>query len=264
MSEEKKSGIVGETAQVVAGVIQTVPVYDDLVRPLAKQAGKALETVGKAVNAALLPLHVVVWGSEKLWEFIDSKVTPKLENVPPESIQTPAANVAVPAIEALRYTGEESELADLFASLLASAMDKQTAKGAHPAFAHIIKNLVPDEAKIMRRLIKTPQMPIVDVYLEVDPNRLIMVQPDQSDLHLIDCESPELIPVYLRNLERLGLVELPPAVLSYSDGSLYEPLEARLRSTLEIFLSPVSGAKIRRKQLNVTPFGLQMMHVCQR
>lgn len=115
-----------------------------------KQVGKALETVGKAINVALAPVGALVWGYEKCQDFISTKVADRLKDIPPEDIITPKPNVAGPAIEALRYTGHEEVLSDLYANLLASSMDRKTASGAHPAFVEIIKQLTPDEAKLVK------------------------------------------------------------------------------------------------------------------
>lgn len=86
-------------------------------------------------------------GVEQIREFVHNRVSKKLENVPPEDIQPPKPHVGVPALDALRYTGAENELADLYANLLATSMDRQTAYRAHPGFVDIIKNMCPDEAE---------------------------------------------------------------------------------------------------------------------
>ena len=138
------------TIEAVTGLVKAVPIYEDMVQPVAKQLGKSLETVGKAINVALAPVGILVWGYDKCQDFIQTKVADRLKDVPPEDIITPKPNIAGPAIEALRYTGHEESLSDMYANLLASAMDKSTADGAHPAFVEIIKQLTPDEAKIGR------------------------------------------------------------------------------------------------------------------
>ena len=57
MSAEKENeNQGGNTKQIIDSVTaltKAVPIYEDAVQPVAKEAGKALETVGKAVNVAL-------------------------------------------------------------------------------------------------------------------------------------------------------------------------------------------------------------------
>src|SRR5262249_45643891 len=47
---------IRDVADAAKGVLETTSFYEDAVQPVAKQVGKALETVGKAVNLALAPV----------------------------------------------------------------------------------------------------------------------------------------------------------------------------------------------------------------
>jgi hypothetical protein len=135
MSNEESSvpeGNIQGTINAVTGLVKEIPVYEDAIQPLAKEAGKALQTVGRTVNAALMPVRGLVWGIEKIEEFVQIKVTRKLSEVPIENICTPDPAVAGPALESLRYTGHKDSISELYANLLASAMDKETAKNGTP------------------------------------------------------------------------------------------------------------------------------------
>ena len=151
MEDESKKELIKSATQVVELA------YTDAFQPFAKEAGKALGTVGKTVNIALSPLNAVVWGYEKIEDFVTKKVSEKLEakQVQPEDIITPDPDIAVPTIEALRY----SKLKDQYANLLASSMDKNSASKVHPAFVEILKQITPDEAKMLKYLadIKTSE-----------------------------------------------------------------------------------------------------------
>ena len=138
MAEENQ---IRDVVDAVTGVAKAVPVYQDVIQPAAQEIGKALQTVAKTVHVVLAPVSALVWGYDQVKEFVSTKVADRLKNVPPENLVTPKPNVAGPALEALRYTGHESSLSDLYANLLAAAMDSSTAQGAHPAFVEIIKQL---------------------------------------------------------------------------------------------------------------------------
>src|SRR5262245_737758 len=101
---------VKSTVDAVTGLVQAVPIYEDALRPAAKELGKGLLVVAKTVNVALAPLGGLVWGYEKFREFVDTTLAEKLKNVPANQINTPPAHIAVPALEALRYTGDQAEL----------------------------------------------------------------------------------------------------------------------------------------------------------
>jgi hypothetical protein len=214
MSNEESSvpeGNIEGTINAVTGLVKEIPVYEDAIQPLAKEAGKALQTVGRTVNAALMPVRGLVWGIEKIEEFVQTKVSRKLSDVPIENICTPDPAVAGPALESLRYTGHKASISELYANLLASAMDKETAKTAHPGFVEIIRNLSSDEAKILEHIIKSEVAPVVDIQRvlannggEIKVNELVSTLGSDSG-----CDHRELTPAYLINLERLGLIEIP-------------------------------------------------------
>jgi Abortive infection alpha len=116
-SDEPTSG------ELVKGAVEVVKTaYGDAVQPMAHEVGKALGTVGRTVNVALSPLRGLVWGWEQIEQFVKAKVEAKLNErkVPTDRIVTPDPDVAVPALEAMRY----SKLRENYAGLIATAMDK--------------------------------------------------------------------------------------------------------------------------------------------
>ena len=181
------------------------------LQPVAKETGKALQTVGRAVNAALLPVRGLVWGVEKIEEFVYSRVSKKLEGVPAENICTPDPAVAGPALESLRYTGHKDSLSELYANLLASAMDINTARTAHPGFVEIIRNMASDEARLLNLILDKKFFPIIDIKKVLADNggEQIIHELVSTIGHDAGCEHKDLTAAYLNNLERLGLITIP-------------------------------------------------------
>lgn len=257
---------IKDTIDAVTGLVKAVPVYEDAVQPAAKQIGKSLETIGKAINVALAPVGILVWGYEKCQEFISTKVADRLKGVPPEDIITPRPNVAGPAIEALRYTGHEESLSDMYANLLAAAMDKNTAEGAHPAFVEIIKQLTPDEAKLIAYFMEPLPFPLVTVRAEnreyskggYDVAVNVSLFGEMAALTL-----PLQTPTYLDNLCRLGLIDIQPKY-SYIDGTFYEELECseKVKIHQEHVLSEDHTFRLVRGAVMVTNLGMQFGKIC--
>jgi len=218
MSEDKSNIEVAINA--VSDLVEKVPVYQDAIQPLAKETGKALGTVGTAVNAALMPIRGLVWGIEQIEVFVQYKLAKKLKNVSPEDIQTPDPAVAGPAIESLRFTGHKEDIAELYANLLATSMDKSTARSAHPGFVEIIRNLSGDEARILSFMAKVQVMPIVDIRkAKSDDSSGITVCPYVSTIgHDAGCEHRDLTGTYIKNLERLGLIDIPKLMQLTTEG----------------------------------------------
>jgi hypothetical protein len=206
---------IRDVVDAVTGVAKAVPVYQDVVQPAAQEIGKALQTVAKTVHVVLAPVSALVWGYDQVREFVSTKVAERLKNVPPENLVTPKPNVAGPALEALRYTGHESSLSDLYANLLAAAMDKSTAQGAHPAFVEIIKQLTPDEAKLVSLFVSDIPLPLVSLRWEFKPNQEGKTGGKEVLMHYshlgdqAGCEYPHMTPTYIgrfqfRSATRIG------------------------------------------------------------
>jgi hypothetical protein len=218
----------------------------------------------------LAPVSALVWGYDQISEFVSTKVTERLKNVPPENIITPKPNVAGPALEALRYTGHEEALSDLYANLLAASMDSSTAQGAHPAFVEIIKQLTPDEAKLVSLFVNDRMLPLINLRWEFKPNpegktggKTILT----SFSHLgneAGCELPHMTPTYIDNLCRLGLAEIP-AMSEYTTKGAYDALESdpTVKAVIEsINKNAEVHHAIERKYLRVTELGHQFARIC--
>ena len=57
--------------------------------------------------------------------------------------------IAVPVVEAMRYNSHKEELREMFTNLVGAAMHADSID-AHPAFVDIIKQLSPDEGKMIK------------------------------------------------------------------------------------------------------------------
>ena len=86
MPDENK---VRDAADAIKGVVQAIPVYQDVGQPAAKEIGTALQTVAKTVHIALAPVSALVWGYEQVKEFVSTSVAERLEKIPKEKIITP-------------------------------------------------------------------------------------------------------------------------------------------------------------------------------
>ena len=267
MGEENK---IRDVVDAVSGIAKAVPVYQDVVQPAAQELGKALQTVAKTIHVALAPISALVWGYDQVKEFVSTKVADRLKNVPEENIVTPKPNIAGPVLEALRYTGHEPLLSDLYANLLAASMDQATANGVLPAFVEIIKQLTPDEAKLVSLFIHAMPFPLLDVrweYKTPTPEKTggQKVIGNFSQLGVIaHCEFPHMTPIYIDNLCRLGLAEVP-SMFQYTGIGVYDILENSPEIQMkksEIELNPEFNCVLERKGLQVTELGKQFAHIC--
>lgn len=267
MSDQNK---IRDAADAVKGIVEAVPIYQDSVQPAAKEIGTALQTVAKTIHIVLAPVSALVWGYEQIKDFVSTKVAEKLKDVPPENIATPKPNVAGPALESLKYTGHEEMLRDMYANLLAASMDTRTASGAHPAFVEIIRQLTPDEARILRLFAQDRPFPLVTVRREYKVETPSERGGSDILVHFsllgweAGCDFPQMTPTYINNLCRLGLAEVP-AFLEYTKPGSYEPLEKHqevesIKAIIEA--NEKWRSVVHRKGLQVTQLGKQFCAVC--
>lgn len=264
--EEKPEGNVEGTINAVTGLAKAVPIYQDAIQPAAKELGKALGTVAKTVNVALAPVSALVWGYDQIKDFVDHKVTEKLQNVPKENIVTPPPHVAGPALESLRYTGSIEELKELYANLLASSMDSATTKDAHPSFVEIIKQLSSEEAKLLTALISTEQEPALTIRNNREDNsggrdqfRNFTVLGEK-----VGVKDYGRIPNYLDNLCRLGLLEIPASYSLIGENTYKHLDEHPVVKAISESIDNEEGRKseLVHKIIIVTGLGRQFINAC--
>lgn len=258
---------VKATIDAVTGLVKAVPIYQDMAQPAAKELGKSLETLGRAINVALYPVSGLVWGFEQIKGFLDTKLASNLKDVPPENIIPPKPNVAGPAIEALRYTGHEESLSDMYANLLAAAMDKSTADGAHPAFVEIIKQLTPDEAKLIAYLLQPTPLPLVSVradHVDFEKGGYDIANNISLFGKKAGLEQPHIVRTYLDNLCRLGLIIIPDDN-AYINTEIYSELEESdevKKYKNPERLKPEYEFKLHRHAVKVTNLGKHFGQIC--
>ena len=134
------------------------------------------------------------------------------------------------ARKSLRERGEE---------LLRRSADVNFDEGSHPAYARILDDLAPDEARILRLLADEGPQPSVDVRSGLMPlkstSELIAAGLNMIG-HEAGCRHLDDIPAYLNNLFRLGLIW-------FSSESLPDPLRYQV---LEAQPEGRAGARRRR------------------
>ncbi len=155
------------------------------------------------------------------------------------------------ARKSLRERGEE---------LLRRSADVNFDEGSHPAYARILDDLAPDEARILRLLARGPQ-PAVDVRSGLMPLKstselvaagLNMIGQESGCRHLED------VPAYLNNLFRLGLVWFSSEPLP--DPQRYSVLEAQ--PEVARALDAAGHTRTVRRSIHLTPFGADFCSLC--
>lgn len=237
--------------------------YDDVMHP-------GLEATGKVFS--LLPRTIRVWFSK--WEKwllcheysikeTEKLLSDKLKNIPEEKIVEPEPYVAVPALQQLSYSFDSEELREMYANLLASSMNSDKKWSVHPSFVDIIKQLCPDEAKLLKYLSTHPSQPVIDVQLNVPQGGYIEILHNFTSIYEGICDNPNGIFSYLDNLVRLKIIEIPFGVQINND-SVYEQLKNHNEIRRIMSQPQPEGYKydIQKKKLQLTAFGKEFIQIC--
>jgi hypothetical protein len=138
--------------------------------------------------------------------------------------------------------------------LLRQSRDVWTEDRGHPAYARIIEELAPDEARILVLLVREGPQPMVDVrtggLLSLLTSTLVAGGLTMIGAHA-GCRYVDRVPSYLNNLQRLGLVWFPYDPLR--DPSEYPVLEAQ--PDVVAACASVRRCRLVRRSTHLTPFG---------
>ena len=200
----KKETFGGE----IAKQLPVKDIYHDLAQPKLSTVGQGLQGVTKL---ALAPISALVWGYDKIADYLNVAIPKYFEKrkIEKESIVSPDPAIAVPVVEAMKYTSHKKELREMFTNLLGTAMNADSID-AHPAFVDIIKQLSSDEGKVIKYLYQDDKQPMIKIRIKLDDNGGESdLSPYFSDIgYKADCQYPQKFPEYLDNLHRLGIIEV--------------------------------------------------------
>lgn len=152
------------------------------------------------------------------------------------------------------------ELRERGAALLRAAADVAADDDLHPAYARILGELAPDEARILRLLAGEGPQPQVDVRAtnligggsQLIAPGLNMLGPEAGVRH------GDRVGAYLDNLVRLGLVRVGAQPLE--DPATYQVLEAQPEVLQAI--KRTARARTDRHSIRLTPFGEGFCRAC--
>jgi len=242
--------------------------YQDIRKPVVQPASETLGLVPRAVKAALLPLEKWILQREFNLSATKKLLEEKLENTPHELIQPPEPHIAVPAIQYLEYCMDNEELREMYANLLASSMNAVVKNGVHPAFVEIIKQLSPDEAKILKYFKIHQLVPCITLRETKENGAGVDVIRNFSDVgERMECENPLDICQYFDNLMRLGLLESPGELSSLTNKARYEPLKnhRQIKNTvakIEARTDEYNHARFEESFIRLTAFGEKFCEIC--
>lgn len=256
MSNTKESLI-----EQAGGVLEKA--YDDIVHPSAHSVGNTLSLLPRTVGVWLGKWEKWIINGEESIKLTAQAVQNKISEIPVEKLSEPEPYVMVPAIQQLSYCYDSKELREMYANLLVSSMNIDTKYNVHPSFVEIIKQLTPDEAKLLKKLSTNDNHPLIDVVLTRKDKGYMTLVHNFTDVGDDVCDCQTEIFSYLDNLERLKLITIPQGIYIKND-EVYKPLQEHLFIKEILNRVVVEGSKIEVKKgkLELTAFGKNFIKVC--
>ena len=202
----------------------------------------------------------------------------RMTAIPGSRRRAPALAFAAQALVGSVRNG--STLRERYLNLLAAAMDGDSAARVHPAFLNVLRQLTPDEVRIISTFQHDGPYPLITVSARYRFGERLSTELRHFSLLATQagCEHPERVPMYIDNLCRLGLAELRPVRIA-DDTRSFRPLEshaqvkaaiARIEARIPELESAQPGgddnrviADVQRTALYMTAFGRQFYEACE-
>ena len=236
----------------------------ELLVPPASSAGQTLKDAWELVFGGF-GTYVKKKRLERFYALQSFKksLEAKVAAIPNDKICEPRLSIIGPALESSKYYFEEPEIREMFANLIAAAMNKDTEPVVHPAFTEIIKQMSPLDAMNLSVFSNKP-LPIAQ-YLLKELNgkiyRVLLSNVFLSNPHLTD---PHKQSHSISSLEYLGLVKvdygtwLPAdsAYLAFYENDLYISYKTGSFDYPDVTVSLDKGI------VSLTPLGRTFKSIC--
>ncbi|MBF6287350.1 Abi-alpha family protein [Nocardia cyriacigeorgica] len=214
------------------------------------------------------------WGVGTVLDVTGTVVRRSAAGVPPAEIRAEAEAevraalrraLGLPETEQSRRPTSAPTLREQGAALLRLSASTHAGDEGHPAFANILAEITPDEARILRYLRTDGPQPAIEVHggrlSRLGAERLGLRQ--ESGLTLLGEHAglrfPNRIQHYLTNLRRLGLLEL--AKEPVGNPNRYQLLEAQ-SPVRELLKRSGFGTKVSYRSIILTGFGAEFVQTC--
>lgn len=246
------------------------PVTKSLGASIANTISVAWELVFGGIDTKL---EKVKYKRQKELESFKQELDSKISKIPAENVVEAKMNIVGPTLDAAKYYFEEERLRNMFSSLIASSIDKDTTTLVHPSFTEIIKQLSVVDAKMLLFLSENESIyqnvfPISNYtltnlssegqYTYLKNIFLSDTSIDNLTIDLIKSNCSSLV-----NLERLGLITITyDKCISEYDYSIFINTPAYHQLSLSIKNSSWDSIEIEKGILNLTQFGLNFISTC--
>ncbi|WP_081635799.1 Abi-alpha family protein [Nocardia sp. BMG111209] len=241
---ESRSPATGNPVRAAAGIVQVA--VSAVTEAAGWGVGTALGVTGTVLRGSIAgqpPREVLSEAGEQLRDSVRRAL----------GVSIAPHRAALPEAPTLRQQGAEL--------LRLSARVDTDPDEEHPAYARMLTELTPDEARVLRLLYLDGAQPSLDIRTR-RPLRGGMSR-GEFGFTLIGVDAalsqPERVDPYLTNLGRLGLITVAPDPLD--DPTRYQLLESQ-PEVRKVLQQNGFGTKVRYRSVILTTFGRDFVRRC--
>lgn len=204
------------------------------------------------------------------------RIREKVDQISTEQRKAPDLPLIGPLLMDAEYFADSKVIRELFSNLVAASVNKDYEKEVHLAFAAIIKQLSPHDAKFLMELPYQSENAIVSYYLinrNDEANYEVLY--DNVYLKSIDDEYDYSDTLSIENLDRLGIIkiDLKCRIKEITDSDLYDKTDMyyvyeknhlfdEVKSIAQNTFGKDGAIEIEEKSFMLTDWGMQFMKVC--
>ena len=233
---------------------------NELTTPVAKSAGETLQDVWDLVFGGF-GTFVDKKRAKREKDLNDFKLSllNEVNEIPEENIKEPQLSVIGPALEASKYYYEEPVLRNMFAKLVAGSMDDR--KNVHPCFIEIIKQLSPNDAKLLTLFANESNHPVCNVREYLSPDNASYSTSIYNVFISNDFPDIRQNQLSLTSLDRASLINI-----SFTEWFTNDSVYAEIKdlSGITKLNNEIGWEKhhITRGIMQLTPLGKEFISVC--
>jgi hypothetical protein len=162
---------------------------------------------------------------------------------------------------AARTAEAGSELLRRGEELLRRSNDVHVTEETHPAFARILTEITPDEARVLRFMYLEGPQPALDIrtFRPLGIGSELVAAGLNMIAEHAGCRYPDRIGPYLTNLARLGLIDFSKEQVE--NPQRYQVIEAQPK-TVEALKRAGRSPKLVQRSIRLTSFGQEFVRAC--
>lgn len=198
-------------------------------------------------------------------ELYKQELSQAISSIPKEDLIEPDIQTTAQALENSKYCIGSNDLRKMFVNLISGSMDNNYTQSIHPSFAEIIKQMSPNDARILKTFQPNQIFPLVDYVLTNQQTLSSEIQFPTvyiSSLPDIDLKAASFA---ISSLERLGIITIDRDSFC-TDKSVYIPYKKtdyyKEFSSKAIRFYASKRADMHKYLGRLTPLGKNFFEVC--